>query len=70
MKIVTVYFDDYDKPLIGRLIVNTQEEAEAIGVQVKERSKDAYGVDIEEPDTLESILKQADEMAEDDIGGE
>lgn len=65
MKIVTVYLDDYDKPLVGRAVVNDDITLAVVEELQKIAGKD-YIVEVTTPDTVEYILGELRDMTKEE----
>ena len=65
MKIVTVYLDDYGKPLVGRLVINDDRVAEAVE-RLKIVAGSDYLVEVSEPDDMESVLAELRDLIGED----
>ena len=65
MKIVTVYLDDYGKPLVGRLVINDDRVAEAVE-RLKIEAGSDYVVEVSEPDDMESVLAELRDLIGED----
>ena len=57
IKILTVYLDDYDKPLIGRAALNESDVREAVDRLTRVAGED-YVVEVSDPDTVEEIMDE------------
>lgn len=59
MKIISVYMDDHDKPLLGRIVVNDDAEdatVEAIEKGIGEKILEAVIIDVDSDDTVEDLI--------------
>jgi len=67
VRIVSVYFDDYDKPLIGRIVTNDEDAIALIErlQAVNDRCKKMFVVQQETPDTEVGVTVEMEEMARD-----
>lgn len=68
MYIITVYFDDIDRPLIGHVVVN-ESELDAARMQIEAHLGPSYTMTILKADSLDDMVLQLDELNRDEEPG-
>lgn len=63
MKIIRVVLDDYDKPLVGQLVVSDDRVEETVNAlrPTPEHGK-TFIIEVHTPDTLEEVLAEMEEV--------
>lgn len=68
MYIITVYFDDIDRPLIGHVVVN-ESELDAARMQIEAHLGPSYTMTVWKADLLDDMVLQLDELNRDEEPG-